>query len=65
MLDRILEGFLQNTEQTKGDLLRQFFRDIFGVELNLHMLPIGEFPAKTSCRRCETQVVQLRGMELV
>lgn len=65
MLDRILEGLLQNTEQTKGYLFEQFIRDVFAVKVNLHTLLIGDLLAKTSCCRREPQKFQLRGMKLV
>ena len=52
VLGRILQGFLQNTEQTNGDLFRQICRDVLGVKINLHSLLVGEFSAKaSSCHR--------------
>src|SRR5213593_3446002 len=63
MLGGILQGFLQNTEETQCDLLWQFFRDVFGVKVNLHTVPFGVLPAKAGRRRCEPQKPQLGGVQ--
>jgi hypothetical protein len=38
MLHRILEGFLQDAEETQCNFLRQFFRNTLGVKIDLDIL---------------------------
>ena len=45
---RIVEGFLQNSEETKRSVWRQEAWQIVGLEVNLHVLLLAEFFAETS-----------------
>ena len=38
VLNGILEGFLQDAEETECSFWRQFFGNILGVKINLHIL---------------------------
>ena len=45
---RILQGFLQNSEEAKRSVWRQRAWEIVGLEVNLHLLLLAEFFAETS-----------------
>src|SRR5580704_16937337 len=65
MLNRVLQGFLENTEETNGDLFRQFFWDVFRVKVNLYSLPGGQIPAEIFGGSSDADVLELRRMEPV
>ncbi len=45
---RIVEGFLQNSEEAKRDIRRQRAGQIVGFEVNLHLLLLPKFLAEAS-----------------
>ena len=57
VLDRILQRFLQNSEQTKLNFLRQL-RDITGLEVDLEIVPLREFSAIPRRRFHKSQILQ-------
>src|SRR5688500_6447517 len=50
MLDDILQGFLQDSVETEGDLPWQRWRDVVDVDVNRYTMPIGQLLAKISRR---------------
>src|ERR1700745_860255 len=65
VLGGILKGFLQDTEETKCNFLRQFFGNIPGVKGDLDILLPRKLSAKALARRYESQVFQLRRVQTV
>jgi len=65
MLGRILQGFLQDAVEAKGDFLWQFGRDARTLKIDLHFLPVRKLFAKTGGSRRESQVFQLRRVQPV
>ena len=65
MLDRILQGFLQHTEETHGDSRWQRFRNVLRVEIDFHRVAIGQLFAKPCRRRYEPQEFQFRRVKTV
>ena len=65
MLDDILQGFLQDTVETQGDFPWQRLRDVLDVDVNRHVMPIGQLFAER--RRCPFQAQELesRGVKAV
>ena len=53
VLGRILKGFLQDTEQTECSFLRQIFRNVLGVKIDLDILLPRKLFAKALARRRE------------
>jgi hypothetical protein len=65
MLDDILQGFLGDSEEAEGDILRKLPGNSTMDKLNLQVVLIGELPAERSDGWHETQNVQPRGMKLL
>src|SRR5215469_14943158 len=65
MFHGILEGFLQDAEETQRNFLGQAPRDILGMEIDLDILLPGKLSAKAPARRYESQVFQLRRVQTV
>lgn len=58
MLGCILQGFLQNAEKTKVDLLWQLLWDVFRMKVDLHTLPIVELSPSRKTRSVVAALVQ-------
>ena len=57
MLDRILEGFLHDAEETKRNLLRESFWDVFAMKINLHSLPFRYLFAESGGRHFKAEII--------
>ena len=62
---RIVEGFLQNSEEAQRNVRRQVARQIVDVEVNLNFLLLGELLAEASDGSSNTQVLQFCRVQLV
>src|SRR5215467_7113926 len=65
VLNGILEGFLQDAEETECHLFGQAFRNILGVKRNLDILPGGKLSAEALARGDESQVFEFRRVQTV
>src|SRR5215472_2994068 len=65
VLNSILESFLQDAEETQCNFLRQSFRNILGVKIDLDILLPRKLSAKALGRRYESQVFQFRRVQTV
>ena len=62
---RVMQGFLQNSEEAKRNVRRQRDWQIVDFAVNLHFLLLAEFSAEASHGRSDTQVLQSRRVQLV
>jgi len=54
---RVVEGFLQNSEEAERNVRRQRAGQIVDFEVNLHLLLLAELLAETSHGRSNTQIL--------
>jgi hypothetical protein len=63
MFGRIMHGFLQNAEETYGNVLWELIGDVPRLEINIHTTLVGKLPAKPSRCSSEPEILQLRRMQ--
>ena len=62
VLYRVVQGFLQNSEQARGGFARQFLRDVAVAKVDFDSVLLRAYAAEAIYRCDNPEVLEFRGM---